>query len=71
MKKQQEIASFFKTLRRLQPKRQLSFKKILEGIKKELYGFPIVDIYTPDNLKHYCRDFSPLKKKTQIIQEEV
>ena len=40
IKRQQEIASFLKSLKCVQPKRQLSFEKILEGVKiKELYGF--------------------------------
>ena len=47
IKKQPEIASFLKTLKCIQPKRQLALEKILKGVKnKELYGFPIVDIHT-------------------------
>ena len=50
-KKQQEIAFFSKTLKCVQPKRQVGFEKILEGVKsKELYGFLIVDIHTPNDL---------------------
>ena len=53
IKKQQKIASFLKTLKCVQPKRQLSFEKISEGVKnKELYGFMIVDIPTPEDLKY-------------------
>ena len=61
IKKQQEIASFSKTLKCVQPKRQLSFEKILEVVKnKQLYSFLIVDIHTPEDLKCFCRDFPPL-----------
>ena len=57
MKKQSEIVSFLKTLKCVQPKHQLSFEKIVKGIKnKELFGFLIVDIHTPEDLKHFCRD---------------
>ena len=51
IKKQSEIVSFLKTLKCVQPKHQLSFEKIVKGIKnKELFGFLIVDIYTPEDL---------------------
>ena len=71
-KKQPGIASFLKTLKCVQPKRQLSFNRILEGVKKkELYGFLIVDIHTPKNLKYYCRDFPPIVKNTDILKENI
>ena len=63
MGKQSEIVSFLKTLKCVQPKHQLSFEKIVKGIKnKELFGFLIVDIYTPEDLKHFCRDFPQLSR---------
>ena len=55
MKKQSEIVSFLKNLKCVQPKHQLSFEKIVKGIKnKELFGFLIVDIHIPEDLKHFC-----------------
>ena len=70
MKKQSEIVFFLKTLKCVQPKHQLSFEKIVKGIKnKELFGFLIVDIHTPEDLKHFCRDFPPIIKNTNISRE--
>ena len=72
MKKQSEIVSFLKTLKCVQPKYQLSFEKILKGIEnKELYGFLIVDIHTPEDSKHFCRDFPPIIKNTNIGREDI
>ena len=72
IKKQQDIASFLKTLKCIQPKCQLTFEKILEGVKnKELYGFLIVDIHTPEDLKHFCRDFPLIIKNTNISREDI
>ena len=70
--KQQEIASFVKSLKCVQPKSQLSFEKILEGVKnKEIYGLLIVDIHTPNDLKYFCRDFPPIIKNTNISREDI
>ena len=72
IKKQEEIASLLKTLKYVQPKRQLAFKKILEDVKnKELYGFLIVDIHTLKDLKHFCKDFPPAIKNTNISRENI
>ena len=72
MKKQSEIISFLKTLKCVQPKYQLSFEKFLKGIEnKELYGFLIVDIHTPEDLKHFCRDFPPIIKNKNIAREDI
>ena len=72
MKKQSEIVSFLKTLKCVQPKYQLLFEKILKGIEnKELYGFLIVDIHTPEDLKDFCRDFPPIIKNTNIAREDI
>ena len=63
MKKQSEIVSFLKTLKCVQPKHQLSFEKVVKGIKnKKLFGFLIVDIHTPEDLKNFCRDFPQLSR---------
>ena len=72
MKKQSEIVSFLKTLKYVQPRHQLSFEKIVKGVKnKELFGFLIVDIHTPEDLKHFCRDFSPIIKNINISREDI
>ena len=72
MKKQSEIVSFLKPLKCVQPKHQLSFEKIVKGVKnKELFGFLIVDIHTPEDLKHFCRDFPPIIKNINISREDI
>ena len=72
IKRQQEIASFVKTLKCVQPKHHLSFEKNLGGVKsKELYGFLIVDIHTPDDLKYFCKDFPFIIKSTNISREDI
>ena len=71
-KKQSEIVSFLKTLKCVQLKHQLSVEKIVKVIKnKELFGFLIVDIHTPKDLKHFCRDFPPIIKNIKISREDI
>ena len=61
-----------KTLKCVQPKHQLSFEKIVKGIKnKKLFGFLIVDIHTPEDLKHFCRDLHPIIKNINISREDI
>ena len=60
VKDQKTIKSllFSKTLKSVTPKRKLCFEKILQGVQNEtLYGFLIVDIYTPDKLKENLKTF--------------
>ena len=72
MKKQSKIFSFLKTLKCLQPKHQLLFEKIVKDIKnKKLFGFLIVDIHTPEDLKHFCRDFPLIIKNINISREDI
>ena len=72
MKKQSEIVFFLKILKCVQPKHQLSFEKIVKGIKnKELFSFLIVDIHIPKDLKHFCRDFPPIIKNKNISREDI
>ena len=72
MKRQSEIVSFLKTLKCVQPKHQLSFEKIVKDIKnKELFGFLIVNIHTLEGLKHFCRDFHPIIKNTNISRDDI
>ena len=72
MRKQFEIVSFLKTLKCVLPKHQLSFEKIVKGIKnKELFGFLIVDIHTLEDLKYFCRDFPPIIMSINISREDI
>ena len=50
---------FSKNVKISNPKLKLCFEKIVEGIQNEtLYGFLIVDIHTPDELKEKFINFS-------------
>ena len=67
IKNQPKVSRFLKTLKSVTPKRKLTFEKILEGVRNEsLYGFFIVDIHTPDELKEKFKDF-PLIIKNSFI----
>ena len=58
IRKQPKVSRFLKTLKSVTPKRKLTFERILEDIRNEsLYGFLIVDIHTPDELKEKFKDF--------------
>ena len=66
------IASFLKTLKCVQPKRELSFNKILERVKKER----IIRVFyrghlNPGKLKHYRRDFSNIIENTDILRQDI
>ena len=64
--KQLEVSRFLKTLKSVTPKR--TFEKILEGVRNEsLYGFLIVDIHTPDELKEKFKDFSLIIKNSSFL----
>ena len=53
-------------------KRQLSFDKILEGVKSStLYSFLVVDIHTPDRWKEKFKDLPPIIKNTLISQDDI
>ena len=68
--KRADIAAYLKTLKSVQPKRQLSFHKIVEGVKNgTLYGFLLVDIHTPNHLKEKYKDFPLTIKKTRLCLE--
>ena len=51
LKKRANVSAYVKSLKLVQPKRQLTFDKILESVKNgTLYGFLIVDIHTASRL---------------------
>ena len=57
-RKNPKVCRFLKTLKSVTLKRKLSFKKILEGVrKKTLYSFLIADIHTSYILKEKFKDF--------------
>ena len=70
--KRNDIAAYLKTLKSVQPKRQLSFQKILEGVKNgTLYGFLLVDIHTPNHLKEKYKDFPLIIKNTCVSRDDI
>ena len=70
--KRNDIAVYLKTLKSVQPKRQLSFQKILEGVKNgTLYGFLLVDIHTPNHLKEKYKDFPLIIKNTCVSRDDI
>ena len=72
IRKQPEVSRFLKTLKSITPKRKLTFEKIVEGILNEtLYGFLIVDIHTPNELKEKFKDFSLIIKNSFISRKDI
>ena len=72
IRKQPEVSRFLKTLKSVTPKRKLTFEKILEGVRNEsLYGFLIVDIHTPDELKEKFKDFPLIIKNSFISLDDI
>ena len=72
IRKQPEVSRFLKTLKSVTPKRKLTFEKILEGFRNEsLYGFLIVDIHTPDELKEKFKDFPLIIKNSFISLDNI
>ena len=70
--KRADIAAYLKTLKSVQPKRQLSFRKIIEGVKNgTLYGFLLVDIHTPNHLKEKYKDFPLIIKNTFASRDDI
>ena len=70
--KRADIAAYLKTLKSVQPKRQLSFDKIVEGIKNgTLYRFLLVDIHTPNYLKKEYKDFLLIIKNTFVSRDDI
>ena len=72
IRKQPEVSCFLKTLKSITTKRKLTFKKIVKGIRnKTLYGFLIVDIHTPNELKEKFKDFPLIIKNSFISREDI
>ena len=71
MLKQSHIAVFVKNIKSVQPKKQLNFEKILQGVQNDqLYGFLFVDIPTPEHLKEKYSDFSMIIKNVMVSRSK-
>ena len=71
MLKQPHIAAFVKNIKSAQPKIQLNFEKILQGVQNDqLYGFLFVDIYTPEHLKEKYSDFPMIIKNVMVSRND-
>ena len=69
--KRADIAAYLKTLKAVQPKRQLSFHKTF-GVKNEtLCGFLLADIHTPDHLKKRYKNFLLIVKNTFVSRDDI
>ena len=57
----------------MEPKKQLSYEKILNGIKNDdtLYVFFFADIHTPDELKPNFVDFLMIIKNVMISRRDL
>ena len=72
IRKQSEVSCFLKTLTSVTPKRKLCFEKMVEGIQnKALYGFLVVEIHTPNELKEKFKDFPLIIKNSFISGEDI
>ena len=71
LEKRADIAAYLKTVKSVQPKRQLSFHKIVEEVKNGTsYGFLLVDIHTPNYLKEKYKDFPLIIKNTFVPKDK-
>ena len=69
---EEDVISFTKTLKSVRPRRRLSFQKILKGVQSgKLFGFVLVDIYTPNHLKQLFNEFPPIFKNAMVGREDV
>ena len=72
IRKQPKVSRFLKTLKSITPKRKLTFEKIVKGIRNEsLYGFLIVDIHAPNELKEKFKDFPLIIKNSFISRKDI
>ena len=70
--KRADIAAYLKTFKAVQPKRQLSFNKILGGVKNgTLYGFLLVAIHTLNHLKKKYKNFPLITKITFVSRDHI
>ena len=66
--KKQKVTAFIKTLKTVQPRKQLSFQKILAGIKDgSLFGFILCVIHTPETLKKLFEELPPYLKMSKSV----
>ena len=72
LKKRPEFAEFVKTQKSVQPRRQLSFNKILHGIQNNsLFGLLIVDIHTPTELQPLFSDHPLIIKNVMVSCKDI
>ena len=71
-RKETSVANFVKQLKMIQPRKQLNSKKIIEGVENgTLFGFVIVDIFTPNELKDKFKDFPLIIKNTFVSRDDI
>ena len=66
------MTAFIKTLKTVQPRKQLSFQKILAGVKdSSLFRFVLCDIHTPETLKKLFEELTPICKNVEVSREDI
>ena len=72
MLKQPHIAAFLKNIKSVQPKKQVNFQKLLQGVQNDqLYGFLFEDTHTPEHLKEKCSDFPMIIKNVRVSRDDL
>ena len=72
LNKSKEVTVFIKTLKTVQSRKQLSFQKILAGIKDgSLFGFVLCYIHTPETLKKLFEELTPIFKNVKVSREDI
>ena len=71
LEKLADIAAYLKTLKSVQPKRQLFFHKIVEVKNGTLYGFLLVDIHTSNYLQEKYKDVPLITKITFVSRDDI
>jgi len=72
LKRRAKVAVFVKTLKCVQPRRQLSFEKIIEGIQTDdLFGLLFVDVETPADVQKELQDFPVVIKNCDISRQDI
>ena len=70
--KSKEMTAFIKTLKTVQPRKQLSFQKTLAGAEDgSIFGFILCGIHTPKTLKKLFEKLPPIFKNVEVSREYI
>jgi len=72
LKKRPEVLEYIQKLKCVKSRRQLSYQKILNGIKDDsLFGLLFVDVETPPDLKKELEDFPVVIKNSDVSRQDI